>query len=564
MSHTNKASAGICANVLIKHGINEIIVSPGSRCAPLVEAFASIPETRITMIIDERCAAFYALGLAQGGKKTALVCTSGTAVLNYAPAIAEAYYQGLPIIAISADRPMQWIDQDDSQTIRQYEGISHFVKKSFDIPDFADTDQEMRWYAMRTLNQAVEVAFESKKGPVHVNMQFNAPLTSKDDNDHTSDVRIVEAMFPGVEISRKDCDALLARMHGKKVLLVAGYMLPDHKLSHAVKRFCDAGNVALLAEKLSNLKTIWPMGIDRVLRFADASIEPDIVITIGGALVSRHVKEWLRNLKNVEHWTIGYDSSYADCFKHLTLRIRTDAATMLGKLATLMHKTNAEGMETEAMHYHNAWRKLWLKASSSICELDAIPFSDLGALAWIYSNGVPEQYNIQLSNGTSVRYGELLINDHQHAIYCNRGTSGIEGCTATAIGASVAYSGPTLLVTGDMCFLHDLGALTLDTPDRLKILVVNNDGGDIFRFIGTTSHLPHRELRYCCSQCMHPEVQNIASAFGFTYFKASDYDELKHEWYQFLNHKGKAIFELDTRNRRNSEILTDYFKTRHI
>lgn len=555
MSEGIKPSAQIAAQLLHLHGITSVVASPGSRCAPMLEAFSNENAFKMTMIVDERCAAFYALGLAQNGKPVALVCTSGTAMLNYSPALAEAYYQGVPLIVISADRPVQWIDQDDSQTIRQYEALSHFVKASYDIPDLYITDNEMHWYASRTINEAINRAIQDKMGPVHINMQFNAPLTGEALISSSYKPEKINLISGQQMLSREQTLNLIEMLDGKKVLLVAGFLPPDNKLSKAVAAFSSLPNVALLSEKLSNLKTSWPTGIDKILRFADKNeASPDVVITIGGALVSRHIKEWMRKCNNIAHWSIGIDDRMADCFCHLKLKISVKPENVLKTLAHLMRKHAKHGSD-----YNHYWHKLWERAQENDPS-ETEDYCDLSALSWIYKKGITRDYNIQLSNGTSVRYGELLISDKQHAIYCNRGTSGIEGCTSTAIGAATAYKGPTLLVTGDMSFRHDLGALSLNVPDGFKILVVNNNGGDIFRFIATTASLPNRENRYCCVEQMKPEIKTIATTFGFSHFEATSMAELKMQWAKFINYRHKAIFELNTSHCPNAEKLRQYLK----
>ncbi len=175
---TDKSSCNILAEVLSAHGVRDAVVSPGSRNAPLILAFDSRKEIKLTVVADERSAAFIALGMAQASRRpVALVCTSGSALLNYAPAVAEAYYQGVPLIVVSADRPEQWIDQDDSQTIRQFEALSNFVKRSYDIPDCIMPDDEHLWFANRIANDACITAIAGKPGPVHINVQLHAPLT---------------------------------------------------------------------------------------------------------------------------------------------------------------------------------------------------------------------------------------------------------------------------------------------------------------------------------------------------------------------------------------------------
>lgn len=294
-----KPSAEIAASLLSQHGIRHVVLSPGSRNAPLMLALQEEPELKLTDVIDERAAGFVALGLArQSRTPVALVCTSGTALLNYGPATAEAFYQGIPLIILSADRPMQWIDQDDSQTIRQVGALGNVVKGSFDIPDFTPDDAEMRWYASRTVNEAILLSTSRKPGPVHVNLQYNAPLVTEEKlpfPPHT-----VQMLQGNNELDIATSRRLGERLRYKKVLLVAGYLSPSDSMARILDRFHTLQNVAILPEALANLHLKELGGIDKILSGLDSatlqSLLPDVVITFGGALLSRKVKEWLRSL----------------------------------------------------------------------------------------------------------------------------------------------------------------------------------------------------------------------------------------------------------------------------
>ena len=246
-----KPAALILADLLEQAGVETVVCSPGSRNAPLIAALEEKP-LKLLDIIDERAAAFVALGIArQSRKRVAMVCTSGTALLNYAPAVAEAFYQGVPLVVVSADRPMQWIDQDDSQTIRQAGALGNIVKGSFDIPDFPGSDAEMCWYASRTVNEALLLAVSSKPGPVHLNFQFNEPLRSEASLEVAP--RQVSLLSGKSSIPVTVGRELAKHLQDKRILLVAGFLPPDHKLSSILRRFITLPNVFLLPEVLSNL-----------------------------------------------------------------------------------------------------------------------------------------------------------------------------------------------------------------------------------------------------------------------------------------------------------------------
>lgn len=540
--------------MLVAHGIMDVIISPGSRNAPLVQALCSVAEKdalAVRTVIDERSAAFAALGMAIATRRpVVLVCTSGTALLNYAPAVAEAFYQGVPLLLLTADRPMQWIDQDDSQTIHQPEALSRIVKGNFNLPD--STDQEMDWYANRIINEAILLSKDGKPGPVHINMQFAEPLT-----DGTvpgvEPLRVIREVSCETLPSRADMVALAERLLTARVLVVAGFMPPSAPMRRAVEAFTNLPNVALLAEKTSNLHlpAVSP-GIDTVLATGQFPL-PDIVITLGGALVSRHIKGRLRVNTDVEHWSLDSNPYLADCFCRLAMRIKADPALFLMRLTHLLRKRGVSGSyhaEVEACKRRARQRQQEILART--------PWSDLKAHALLYSQ-LPRSATVFCSNGTAVRYAELLASPAMRGIFCNRGTSGIEGCTSTAAGSALATEKPTLLISGDMCLRHDIAGLKI-APDNLRIVVFNNGGGDIFRFISSTRQLAEREQFFACPEMMTPSVEALAGAFGFEYSHAETPATLETGVRRLLTAKDKGILEVDTSCCPNAEILTDYFE----
>ena len=523
---TDKSSCNILAEVLSAHGVRDAVVSPGSRNAPLILAFDSRKEIKLTVVADERSAAFIALGMAQASRRpVALVCTSGSALLNHAPAVAEAYYQGVPLIVVSADRPEQWIDQDDSQTIRQFEALSNFVKRSYDIPDCIMPDDEHLWFANRIANDACITAIAGKPGPVHINVQLHAPLTR-----------------PGTQLPVQ-----------RIVESVGG---------EAMTAFASLPNVFILHETLANLHiNAGCTAVDTVVGSLDTNekelLRPDIVITFGGALVSRFVKQYLREYPPRNgHWAVGHGNTVVDCFKSLTLRVDTSASGFFRRLGGALRSMNPES------DYRDRWAFAARGAMDSHDRyLADIPWSDIKALQIVFDR-LPSGINLQLSNGTPVRYAQLLQKKPPHAVFCNRGVSGIDGCTSTAAGASTAYRGLTLLISGDLSFSYDISALAFrELPSSLRIIVMNNSGGAIFRFVGTTASLPHdtRERYFCANPKL--DLQKIADAFGFGHMTAENTNDMEKAMKWLLGDSDRPlILEIRTSPEDSAEALNRYFK----
>lgn len=559
METTNKISCNILISLLKEHGVSDAIISPGSRNAPIVVALARCKEINKTVVIDERSAAFIALGIASiSSKPVALICTSGSALLNYAPAIAEAYYRQLPLIIISADRPIEWIDQDDSQTIRQFEALSNYVKNSYNIPTECSSDT-MKWYVNRIVNDALLTATSNRKAPVHINIQLDEPLNKLHEIENNKERKI--ELISSLNILSEDViSALVERIKtSQKVLIIAGFMQPCSILNKALLSLAKNNNIAILTENISNLKgDLFISSIDRTLSILSdiekVNTTPNIVITIGGALVSRHIKQFLRTNKPQEHWHVGISDTTIDCFTALTKRINVSPAdffTQINSKITL-HTYNESNYSLMLRNYSQKSKELH---NSYISE---IQWSDLKAFDILFRN-IPKEWNLQISNGTSIRYSQLFNTTIYNRIDCNRGVSGIDGCTSTAIGASIAYSGTTLLITGDMSAQYDISALSVNaiTP-KFKMIVINNSGGGIFRFIKSTSDLPELEEYFALKPKL--PLPELAKGYGFNFYEASGVDELEQILSLFINDNSKpAILRVNTPSKKSTEILRNYF-----
>ena len=557
--------------LMFAHGVRTAYCSPGSRNTPLLLAADACRELAKRVVVDERSAAFQAYGCALVEKRpVALICTSGTAVLDYAPAVAEAYYSGIPLIVVSADRPREWIDQDDSQTIRQYGVLDHFVKGSYDvraIPEGSAREytEEVMWTVNRTVNEAMLKALDGKPGPVHINVQLSEPLGGLEEMDSAiMSERTVMLASQAESLPQEAVRQLADVAAGAKILLVAGFLAPDHRLDRAVRMFASYPNVTVMAETLANLHDPQPLStmVDSVLcdmtEEQKREMRPDLVISMGGALVSRMLKQYLRDYPPRFHWSIGHSNYFCDCFKALTHRIDVAAAPFLRQLSGAMRKTRRDA---EA-GYAARWLELRKRSLSLSREyIDRSPWSDLKALDYVLTNGRFD--NIFVSNGTAVRYSQLIPHS-SHAEYCNRGVSGIDGSTSTAVGGAWAYKGTTCLISGDISWLYDSGASALgDMPYDMRIVVLENSGGGIFRFIKSTSGIPEEKLeRYFCVNDL-PQIADIAEAYGIDTMNVADMDQLRSGM-QWLAERSDfpRLLVVSTPPKESAEVLTRYFNKR--
>lgn len=566
MKDTNKIFCSIVMDVLSAHGVKDVVCSPGSRNTPLLIASAARENFRKHIVVDERSAAFMALGLSLVSRRpVALICTSGTALLNYSPAIAEAYYQGIPLIVISADRPEQWIDQDDSQTLRQFDALRNFVKNSYELPAFGEEQEELQWYANRITNDAMMTATGQKPGPVHINIRLNEPLGLKGEFTEKKE-RVIKLLSADTLGNREELNHLARELSESKVMLVAGFMPPDSKMQRVITELAGNENFVIMAETISNLHLPYKSSsVDSVLssyddRVLDEHI-PDIIISIGGAIVSRKLKEYLRrNSKRIHHWSPGFHHTTVDCFKSLSLRIEVDPFRFLRYMANRLKKS---GVKDSVSDFNNCWRQLRENALNVKQRfIHNSPWSELNAFD-IILNSIPQNYNLFLSNGTAIRYAQIIDYKLPHGSYCNRGVSGIDGSISTAIGGAVAYGGPTLIITGDLSMAYDISSLSLpNIPETTKIIVIDNQGGGIFRFIPSTSELEEREEYFCA--CPSLPLKQLAEGYGWEYMNVDNETDLKHIIEKFLSSDHKTILKVNCPPVISSEVLKNYFAVKVV
>lgn len=562
MITTAKEGCNILADLLVAHEVEQVVISPGSRNVPLIVALTRNPGITSRVVTDERSAAFIALGIASvSGKPVALVCTSGTALLNYAPAVAEAFYRRIPLIVISADRPAAWIDQDDSQTIKQPGALDNIVKRSCTLKAELPTPDD-RWHFNRVVNDVILAALNRRLGPVHINVTIDTPIDEMTDRPDSLPVRVIRSVKPEQALSRHVARELACRIiSSPRVMIIAGFEAPDRLLSNALSRFARNPNVVVLTENIANLHgSSFITSIDRTLssmpRTLRGELVPDIVITLGGALVSRFIKSYLRENQPREHWHVGDNEMTIDCFRCLTRRIELPPAPFFTSLLSGMRVTDSGAGVT------SDYRHRWLEASRLGEEIHAryvadAPWSDLVAFD-VISRLIPRKWNLQVSNGTSVRYSQLFPFPC-HRIDCNRGVSGIDGSTSTAVGASLAYSGVTLLISGDMSAAYDLSAVAsgLLTP-RFKMIVIDNSGGGIFRFIAPTRSLPEREDYL--SACVPTPWHQIAEGYGMAYFEADSRQSLSRAFPAMAAVTDRpALLVIRTGSHVSPQVLIDYF-----
>jgi 2-succinyl-5-enolpyruvyl-6-hydroxy-3-cyclohexene-1-carboxylate synthase len=531
-------------------GVHDIIISPGSRNAPLTIGFTNNPKFRCYSIADERCAAFFALGIAQQTKKpVAVVCTSGSALLNYYPALAEAFYSQIPFIVISADRPFDKIDIGDGQTIRQENVFINHSLFNANLSEDASEENDV------FINEAINVAI-ARKGPVHINVPFEEPLyetTNKLSVDFN-----VTSLFKVHRLVNVDDIIAFSTLwnHSKKILVLVGECAPNAIENRWIEILASLPSVMVMTETTSNIHNpSFINNIDTLITpFSQTDfleLQPRILITFGGMIVSKRIKSFLRNYKPRHHWHIDEFRAY-DTFGILTKHFHVNPNQFFKQFLPFIKPFQS--------NYNEIFQKIHNSRKTKHDQyLSTISFSDLKAFEIILS-GLPKEIQLQISNSSAIRYAQLFDIDKTIEVFCNRGTSGIDGSTSTAIGAAVGSKKQTVLITGDVGFLYDSNALWNNyIPNNFKIILINNGGGGIFRILPGHEETETFNTYFETSHCLTAE--HLAKMYQFDYSVASDMTSLKNGMSKLFQQNDKPmILEVFTPTRENDKLVKDYFK----
>lgn len=482
--NTSKTHIADLVYVLEKLGVHRLMISPGSRSAPLVIALERSEDIECMTITDERCAAFFALGVALArGEAVGMVCTSGSAPLNYSPALAEAFYQHVPLIALTADRPNEWIDQGENQSINQTGIYSNFIKASFQLPVEVHTQAD-RWYASRMVSQAINTSLRAPKGPVHINIPLREPLYDIAPYDIANLPKVIEEVYPTSSIGATFMlnEEELASLKNKRIAIVIGSHTPSNTLKSIIEQIAARQDVLVMHETLANVSCTSGIAlVDPLVEYIHENkvyeVLPDLVITMGNAVVSKKLKFLFRQ-QNIEHWHITPSPMYWDRFQALTKVIVANSTDFLHFLDKNLPESSSYTAGKSICH--SIERQCSALRDYTIDQTDeSIDYR----VYHVLSKYIQPKTNIFWGNSTPVRYAGLFVwNNQQH--FGNRGVSGIDGQVSTAVGFASQTDELCLCVTGDLAMLYDSNALwQINMPANFRLLVIDNGGGNIFNII---------------------------------------------------------------------------------
>lgn len=542
-------------------GIQKAVISPGSRSAALTIAFEKHPDIEVIMVPDERSAGFIALGLAQQLKvPTVLVCTSGSAVLNYYPAVSEAYYQEIPLLILSADRPSEWIDQYDGQTIRQKSVFGSHVKRSFELSANPDNSEEL-WQTNRVINEAINESLNNTQGPVHINVPIREPFYPADfESLEFKEPRIINRIENDKSLSQESFKDLIGLWNkAERPLIIIGHLDPNPNLTKSLNDFREKTGVTIINDIIGNQHRINGaiMHHDAFLNPSNPSIQglkPDLVISIGKSLISKNLKLFLRNNPPKHHWHIHESTRLNDSLQNLTHQINCSAPSFFEQFN-----------EGEFKKVEGSYAKVWViedqKANHWLVQHTAGSNTEFAGYKQVIKR-LSDGSELHLANSMAVRYANIigLESSRNIAVFSNRGTSGIDGSNGTAVGSALASKNMVTLLTGDMAFLYDRNAFWHTKQlKNLRIVVFNNAGGGIFRMIPGPTDQPAYENIFETKHTLN--AKSTANEFNMHYQAAFEIESFKKALENFFEPSSQCkVLEYFTDAAGNTESFNAFKK----
>lgn len=545
--------------ICLGHNIHNAVLSPGSRCAPLTLSFVRQEGMQTYSVPDERSAGFIALGMAQQSQKASvLICTSGTAGLNYSPAVAEAYYQEVPLIILTADRPAEWIDQWDGQTIRQVEMYGQHVKASFNLPEDYSSIEKLD-EAKAIIHKALEIAHQLPMGPVHINVPIAEPFYPTK-SDTWESIQAIPKVKSETENKFQIPTELIKRINSSnRILILAGQHKPSKKLNSLFYQLAKYPQVCLVSDVISNFQDVentvlsQDVFLTRISETDKELLQPDLMISFGKSVISKNLKIYIRNNKPNEHWYVGIRENTPNPFGCLSKSFNSNEEFFFEALL--------EVVSQNIYDYQANWKSIDLKARNGLVEFSTSAVFTEWAALWKCLPFLPPHSTLHLANSMAVRYinfFSFLLAGKSIEVVANRGTSGIDGSNSSAVGFSLKDNKINTLITGDMAFLYDKNAFWHNySIPNLRIIVINNAGGGIFRLIDGPSTLPELDDWFETKQ--KHTAESTAKEYGMIYHNCTNFDELNKCLEHFYEPSEQAkLLEIHTDRFANQKVFNSF------
>lgn len=545
--YTSKENVNILISLLVSHHVYSAVVCPGSRNAPIVHNLNECPDITCYPVTDERSAGFFAIGLIQATQMPVAVCvTSGSALLNLAPAVAEAKYQQLPLVVISADRPQAWIDQLDGQTIPQPGALAPWVRRSVSLPE--PHDEESRWLCNRLVNEALlDLCFLSC-APVHINVPISEPLF-----EFSVEVLPYERVIRRNDVS-PDKNILMARdfFEAERPMIVLGQEFSwwaadddDGEYAQCLDFLADYGVV--LSESLNNHLS-HHVATEKAITLIgdDPDFLPDVIIYIGGHVVSKRLKRLLRRATEATVYMVNDDPALHDVTMHMDEIVVASSHDVLVGTLHYYYRHNRLGLIFPAIDderadeplfkvnpahaaFHDRWQKVLDKAEK-MTESYEPAYSQMATVRYFEEQLYDMEYDfhVHYGNSSAIRLANIYA---AHHVWCNRGVNGIEGSLSTAAGFAAYLLGEdcddkVFCVLGDLSFFYDQNALwNANLGGNLRIILLNNGGGGIFRTLPGLENSDARDRMVAA--CHETSAQGICTQCDIGYLRSTNMEEMQ-------------------------------------
>ena len=538
---------------LKQNGVEDVVISPGSRSTPLAYGFASTKDITVSRQVDERSAGFMALGVAKAkSKPVVLLCTSGTAAANYYPAIVEAKYARVPLIVITADRPHELREVGAPQAINQVGLYGDMVKWSVDFP-IPDEHQQTLPFIERHVIRGINLSMTAPFGPIHFNVPFREPLLidfQQLPSNSTFKGSYVGEIAPS-SIAKERLSCLLNT--SKKGLLIIGELPLGRNLQHFWTLIRKV-KWPVLVETLSNLRTNIPEDCkpyiittyDALLKskIFKETIKADTVIRFGAQPVSKFLNIYLTEMTPTHYVVIDEDPAFRDSTALTTEFVHASIGEWLEELSI-------QGVsDSEYLHQWQIGDEIVKKQIAAY----QLRESDEGAIVKSILDYLPNKSDLFVSSSMPIRDLDtfLLPTSKDVQVFANRGANGIDGVMSTAIGFSMGRPDrESYLLIGDLAFLHDVNGLiaTRYQNCKLNVIVLNNDGGGIFSYLPQSSIDHYYEDLFGTPTAL--QFDHIAKMFNMDYVQIKNIHELSEDLFQKESQNSLRLIEIFTNRQEN-------------
>jgi 2-succinyl-5-enolpyruvyl-6-hydroxy-3-cyclohexene-1-carboxylate synthase len=547
---------------LVQSGITDVVISPGSRSTPIALLMAEHPKLEVTVLIDERSASFYALGLAKTtGKPVAVLCTSGTAAANYYPAIVEAFEARIPLLVLTADRPHELRDIGAPQAIDQIKMYGSYVKWFVEMSLPVD-DRSMIQYSRTMAARAIGTSVSTPGGPVHLNFPLREPLLP---NLQAEDLwtkygeangSVVDVQVGSYTITEERA-AFFAQLfsHKKKGIIVCGEMPGRSDFSELVTELAEVLQYPVFADPLSGLragshaKEMICEGYDAFLReeAVKDALEPEVIIRFGSMPVSKFLMQYISGATSADHIVIDGDGGWRDPTMQASFMVHCKEEVFCRKILPLVARRKESSWLQKIISVNERTKNLLSSPVKSENLFEGYVITELQAL-------LPEGSAIFVGNSMPIRDADtfFLSHDKDVKILANRGANGIDGVVSTALAASKAFK-RLVLVIGDLSFYHDMNGLLAAKLLKLDVTIVliNNNGGGIFSFLPQSKIENHFEALF--GTPMNMNFEHAANLYDANYSVVESWEEFRSKVSGSLSRKGLHIIEVPTNREENEQ-----------